>query len=231
MVQISTLFIDIFFSITMNKFNYLVTSRPTLRRLPLYLRYLNDIAVKGEEYISSTCIAKEFNFDPTQVRKDLAATGEVGVARKGFKIDTLTKAIITFLGWDNVNDAFLVGVGNMGKALLGYSGFEKYGLNIVAAFDKDPEIVGKIINDTKIITLDKLPDLAKRMQVRVGIITVPADFAQGVADLMIENGIYAIWNFAPVPIKGPEDIIIENVRLSTSLAVLTSKLEEKYKAK
>ena len=107
---------------------------------------------QGFENISCTQIAREFDFDPTQVRKDLEVTGEVGTARIGFRVASLVVRIKEFLGWNNANDAFLVGAGNLGKALLGYKDFERYGLNIVAAFDKDSRKVGR-----KIFGKDVLP--------------------------------------------------------------------------
>ncbi|MFH0753538.1 MAG: redox-sensing transcriptional repressor Rex [Candidatus Omnitrophota bacterium] len=199
-------------------------SRSTLKRLPLYLHLLENFMNQGMENISCTQLAKEFDFDPTQVRKDLEATGEVGTARIGFKTTSLVLRIREFLGWNNAHDAFLVGAGNMGKALLGYKDFEKYGLNIVAAFDKDARKVGTRIFDRQVLSLNKLPGLVKRMHVNIGIVTVPAGQAQEVVDLMVSSGIRAIWNFAPAPLRISDGIILENARLTQSLAVLTNNL-------
>lgn len=199
-------------------------SKPTLRRLPLYLRYLKNIS-PDVQYISSAQIANDFNYDPTQVRKDLASTGEIGTARKGFDVQSLINAIEKFLGWDNVNDAFIVGIGNLATALMGFNHFVQYGLNIVAGFDVDQSLIGKSINNKKVFHLEELTALVQRMHVKVGIITVPADYAQSVAELMVEGGIKAIWNFAPIELKLPSRVVVENVRLSTSLAVLTNKLK------
>jgi len=204
-------------------------SRSSLKRLPLYLHLLERLHAQGEEYVSCTRIAKEFDFDPTQVRKDLESTGEVGTARIGFRIAGLTRSIKEFLGWMNTNDAFLVGAGNMGKALLGYKDFEKYGLNIVAAFDKDAKKLGTKIFGKEILPLSKMPNLVKRMHVNIGIVTVPAEQAQAVVDMMIMSGIKAIWNFAPAPLRIADGIILENARLTQSLAVLTNKLTASLK--
>lgn len=208
----------------------LVVSRSTLKRLPLYLHLLERLQASGVETISCTQIAKEFDFDPTQVRKDLEATGEVGTARIGFRVAGLTDKIKEFLGWNNAHDAFLVGAGNMGKALLGYKDFEKYGLNIVAAFDKDTRKVGSRIFGREVLSLNKLPNLVKRMHVNIGIVTVPAEHAQAVVDLMVMSGIKAVWNFAPAPLKIPEGVILENARLTQSLAVLTNNLTKVLKS-
>ena len=201
-----------------------VVSRSTLKRLPLYLHLLEGMMAQAQEYVSCTQIAKEFDFDPTQVRKDIEVTGEVGTARIGFRVASLVDSIKQFLGWNNAHDAFLVGAGNMGKALLGYRDFEKYGLNIVAAFDKDMRKAGTRIFGKEVLPLTKLPTLVKRMHVQIGIVTVPAEYAQSVVDVMVESGIKAIWNFAPAPLRIPDGVILENARLTQSLAVLTNNL-------
>lgn len=199
-------------------------SRATLKRLPLYLHLLEKEQNLGIKTISCTRIAKEFDFDPTQVRKDIQATGEVGRARVGFHVDSLIKKIKEYLGWNNAHRAFLIGVGNMGKALLGYKDFEKYGLNIVAAFDADVKKARTKIFGRDVYLLSKMPHLIKKMDVHVGVVTVPADQAQKVIDMLVQAGVKAIWNFAPAPIKIPEGIILENARLTQSLAILTNNL-------
>ena len=204
-----------------------VVSRSTLKRLPLYLHLVEGLCAQGVEHVSCTAIAKEFDFDPTQVRKDIEVTGEVGTARVGFSVTGLVIRIREFLGWNNAHDAFLVGAGNMGKALLGYKDFEKYGLNIVAAFDKDTRKIGSKIFGKEVLALTKLPNLVKRMHVHIGIVCVPAEDAQPVVDLMVNAGIKAVWNFAPAPLRIPEGIILENARLTQSLAVLTNNLTHK----
>ncbi len=204
-----------------------VVSRSTLKRLPLYLHLVEGLCAQGIEHVSCTAIAREFDFDPTQVRKDIEVTGEVGTARVGFNATGLVIRIREFLGWNNAHDAFLVGAGNMGKALLGYKDFEKYGLNIVAAFDKDPRKVGSKIFGKEVLPLTKLSNLARRMHVHIGIVCVPAEHAQPVADMMINAGIRAIWNFAPAPLRIPDGVILENARLTQSLAVLTNNLTHK----
>jgi redox-sensing transcriptional repressor len=196
----------------------------TVKRLPTYLYLLNNLNANGREFISSTHIAAMLKLDPTQIRKDLAVTGITGRPKAGYSIPALITAIKEFLRWDNTTDAFLVGTGNLGSALLGYNGFKTHGLNIVTAFDTDPAKIGAIIRDTMVLDISKLPDLAKRMQVHLGIITVPADYAQSVADLMVSAGIRAIWNFTPTNIEIPPYVVIQNEDLSTGLAQLSVKL-------
>jgi redox-sensing transcriptional repressor len=178
----------------------------------------------GEEYASGTVVARELGLDPIVVRKDLAITGAVGRPRLGFPMDDIITAIEEFLGWSNTTDAFLVGVGNLGTALLGYQGFEQHGLRIVAAFDANPKMIGKKVNGKTILDISKLPSLAKRMHVQIGILTVTASVAQHVADMMIEGGIRGIWNFTPTTLDVPEHVILQREELASSLAVLSHRL-------
>jgi redox-sensing transcriptional repressor len=201
-----------------------MTPSPTLRRLAIYHHFLKQLQQTGRDVISCTHIAKELRLDPTQVRKDIEVTSIVGKSRVGYEIDPLINAIETFLGWHNTTDAFLAGAGHMGYALMGYDQFQNLGLNLIAAFDNDEAKVGQQFHGREILHIDKLKDLALSMKVMIGIITVPGDKAQEVADLMIAGGIRAIWNFAPSSIIVPENIVLENVRLSSSLAVLSNKL-------
>lgn len=202
---------------------------PTLRRLPVYLHYLKELQEAGKFDVSTTHIAGELKLDPTQVRKDLAYTGIIGKPKVGYDVGILIKSIEDFLNWNNLTDAFLVGAGNLGLAIIGYEGIKKYGINIVAAFDNDPEKTGKEFYDISILPVEKLHDLAQRMHIHIGILTVPASQAQKTAESMVQAGIKAIWNFAPVNLKLPEDVIVENAGFTTSLAVLTRKLSEKLK--
>lgn len=197
---------------------------PTLRRLPLYHHFLKRLEVSGRGVVSCTHIAEELKLDPTQVRKDLAVTGIVGKPKVGYEVPVLVAAIEDFLGWSNVTDAFLAGAGSLGSALLGYEGFKLYGLDIIAAFDSDPRRIGTKVHGKQILPIGKLTDLAHRMRVLIGIITVPADVAQEVANMMVAGGIKAIWNFAPTAISVADDVIVENQELSAGLAVLSRRL-------
>jgi len=199
-------------------------SQATLRRLPKYLHLLRNLKRRGRDAVSCSFIAERLSFDPTQVRKDLAVTGVIGKPKVGHETGELIDAIEQFLGWNNVTEGFLVGVGNLGAALLGYDRFNHYGLKIVAAFDKDPAKVGKSIGDYEVLPLEKLPDLARRMNILMGIITVPAEAAQSVADLMVAGGIRAIWNFAPVNLQAPEPVIVQDEELYATLAILSRHL-------
>ncbi len=197
---------------------------PTIKRLPLYLRLLRKMKADGEEYASGTVVARELGLDPIVVRKDLAITGAVGRPRLGFPMDEIIAAIEDFLGWSNTSDAILVGVGNLGRALLGYKGFEQHGMRIVAAFDDNPAIIGTTVHGKKVYDVNRLPDMAKGLHVQIGVLTVTASVAQQVADAMIEGGIRAIWNFTPTTLDVPEHVILQREELASSLAVLSHRL-------
>lgn len=194
---------------------------PTVRRLPAYLSLLRRLKAEGCEVVSGTRVADELGLEPIQVRKDLAYTGIVGKPGVGFEVVTLIQKIEAFLGWDNATDAFLVGAGSLGTALMGYEGFQKYGLNIVAAFDNNPAKVGRNVHGKQVLPMDKLANLIQRMHVHLAIIAVPSEAAQQVADQMVEAGVKAIWNFAPTSLKVPPTVIVQNAELSSELAVLS----------
>lgn len=194
---------------------------PSIRRLPSYLRLLKQLHTEGGQKISCTRIASELDLDSTQVRKDLALTGITGRPRIGYELSPLIDAIEHFLGWNNMSDAFLVGSGSLGRALIGYENFAQCGLNIAAAFDVNEEKIGQEIFGRKIYRLDRMPELARQMGVKVGILTVPAPAAQIAANVMVESGLTGIWNFAPAKLDVPDSVLVENVELVSSLAVLS----------
>lgn len=213
----------------MNQDSTRVTPVPSIRRLPMYLRLLRLLQVRGREVVSCTHIARELGLVESQVRKDLAMTGIVGKPKVGYYIAPLIDSIEEFLGWKNTRDAFVVGAGSLGTALLGYEGFKEYGLNLLAGFDVDPAKVGTHVHGKEIFALERLPDLARRMHVLIAILTVPARAAQDVTNLLVLSGIRAIWNYAPTTLEVPESIICENMNLSASLAVLSSRLAQSLK--
>jgi redox-sensing transcriptional repressor len=203
---------------------------PAVRRLPSYLRFLYTLKARQREVVSCTHISDELGLTSIQVRKDLAFTGIVGRPKIGYLVSDLIDSIERFLGWKNTKDAFVIGAGSMGSALLGYEGFREYGLNLVAAFDNNPDKIGTKIHDKEVFPLDKLYDLANRMHVMIGVLTVPAKAAQDTANLMVLSGMRAIWNYTPVKLEVPSNVTVEDVRLSASLAVLSSQLEENLRS-
>jgi redox-sensing transcriptional repressor len=197
---------------------------PTIKRLPLYLSLLRKMKAEGQEYASGTVVARELGLDPIVVRKDLAITGAVGRPRLGFPMNDIISAIEDFLGWSNTSDAMLVGVGNLGRALLGYRGFEQHGMRIVAAFDSNPDMIGEKVHGKTVQDVKKLPEMAKKLHVQIGVLTVTASVAQEVADMMIAGGIRAIWNFTPTTLDVPDHVILHREELASSLAILSHRL-------
>ena len=185
------------------------------------MRMLRQLKKEGIVQVSCTHIAGELNLDSTQVRKDLALTGITGKPRVGYDLNALIGAIETFLGWDRVTDAFLVGAGSLGHALIGYEGFSSFGLNIVAAFDVAEGKIGTTIFGRVVHPMHTMPELAEIGGVTLGILTVPAFAAQAAATTMVSAGLRGIWNFAPVKLDLPRDVAVENVELVSSFAVLS----------
>lgn len=209
----------------------IVASKATISRLPTYLRFLREAEAAGDENVSSTRIAEHLNLNPVQVRKDLAlVSSSSGKPRLGFTVSELVDGIERFLGLRNTHDAVLVGVGHLGGTLLLYEGFRNYGLNIVAAFDSDRSLVGKSVGGVKILGCEKLGSTVQKLNIKMGIITVPKSAAQSVAEEMEKCGIRAIWNFAPVHLNVSEDVAVKYEDLAASLAVLSKKLEDKLKS-
>ena len=164
--------------------NYKNLSRQALKRLPVYMSYLNSLDPDEVEYISSSAVAAALDLNDVQVRKDLAAVCKTaGIPKRGFVTRDLISGISDFLGYENSTDAILIGAGKLGMALMSYSGFENYGINIVAAFDNHPASV----DNKKVFSIERLPEICRRLKVKIGIITVPASSAQQVCDLLVQS--------------------------------------------
>lgn len=201
-----------------------ILSKQALKRSPVYMSYLKSVDTQQVEYISSSTVAEALDMNDVQVRKDLAAVCKTaGIPKKGFVVRDLIGGISDFLGYSQGNDAILIGAGNLGMALMSYRGFDNYGINIVAAFDSRPEV----IDNKKVFDISRLDEICKKLNVKIGIITVPDTAAQKVCDLLVKSGILAIWNFAPTHIKAPEEILVQNENMASSLALLSNHLREK----
>jgi redox-sensing transcriptional repressor len=199
---------------------------PSIQRLPIYLRFLKSQQSCGIELISCTQISEQLGQLSVQVRKALAITGITGRPKIGYRVDELIEAIESFLGWDKTINAFLVGVGSLGSAILGYDGFVEHGLRIVAAFDVDPQKVGQRIRHCPVYALNELVERSRNQRIELGILTVPSSSAQEVAQLLIQTGVRGIWNYTPVRLEIPPDIVCESGKLSASFAVLTKRLSK-----
>ena len=203
-------------------------SKAVLKRLPGYLSYLKSMQNNTSLYISATALANALGMGEVQVRKDLAMVSDGGRPKIGYLREKLIDDIEQFLGYDNTTDAVLIGAGKLGQALCGYSGFAAYGLNILAAFDAKPAF-DKTEEGTPIYPMEQLESFCKSNKVLMGIITVPAPYAQSVCDQLIECGIKAVWNFAPTHLEVPDHILVQNENMATSLAVLSMHLQAQIK--
>ena len=187
----------------------------TLQRLPTYLNYLKSLDDDGN--ISSTEIARALGLNDVQVRKDLSSVSSGG---------RLILDLKEFLGYNAVNDAVMVGCGNLGRALMSYRGFREYGLRIVAGFDVSDDIVGEEVSGKPVLPLSGLPQYCRENGIRIGVITTPAQAAQKACDLLMEGGIKAVWNFAPAHITVGEGVLVQNENMACSLALLSKHLNE-----
>lgn len=192
-----------------------------LERLIQYYRYLFRLTTqKSMKTITSAQLGTALDIDPTQVRKDFGAIGLVGISRVGYEICEVCRAIRMVFGFDRPYQAILVGSGHLGKAILNYPGFARYGLQIVAAFDKDPEIIGTEIAGLRIRHIRSLKPFLRNRDVRMAILTTPVGVSQGLADRLASSGIKAIWNFSPTRLTAPPDVLIRNQYISVGLAQL-----------
>lgn len=194
---------------------------PTIRRFPKYLRVLWDLSSLGRDFVSSDKIANELNIDPITVRKDLAFTGVIGKPRIGYSIPLLINGIEQLIQSNGQTNILLVGVGNLGRALLGYGGFEKHGYNIVASFDSDPNKVGTTIHNKQVFNIEELTEITEKANIEIGVLCIPEDVAQKTATFLVKAGIKAIWNFTNTELKVPEHVTVLSEDLASSLAVLS----------
>jgi redox-sensing transcriptional repressor len=203
-------------------------SKSVLKRLPNYLAYLKSLPAGSSVNISATALANALNMGEVQVRKDLAMVSSGGRPKVGYLRESLIEDIEQFLGYNNTTDAVLIGAGKLGRALLGYKGFADYGLNIVAAFDV--QATGATESGKPVLPLSELERFCRENKILMGILTVPADSAQQVADLLIAGGIKAIWSFASPRLEVPGNILVQYENMATSLAVLSMHLAAQINA-
>lgn len=196
---------------------------PVLRRLPWYLAYIKLLQARGKEVVSSTYIARSIGIDPSLVAKDLSYVNIVGKTRVGYSTDEMVEVLGKFLGFVDQHKAYVFGCGNLGAALIRDKGLYQYGLDIVAGFDTSPEVIG---DDSLGVPIYDMADLDLRAEddVRIGVLTVPVEFAQEVTDQLVANGFKAIWNFTPFRISVPEDVVVENLSMYASLAVMFNRV-------
>ena len=191
----------------------------TLHRLPIYLRALLSLHQQGTDSLSSQYLADQLGYGCYQVRKDLSYFGRFGKRGVGYNTDTLIKQIYKILKLNTPQKAALIGTGNLGSAILAYSGFDKYNFSIAAAYDCDPKKIGKKIHDIQIEDFAKVSNI-KRRKIKIALIATPETVAQDVADRLITSGVTSILNFAPFNIKVSRKVQIRNIDIAMELACL-----------
>ncbi len=199
----------------------------TLKRLPQYLEVLRQLKRAGLKEVSTTKISVFADVHPTLVRKDLSFANMETSPKSGYKVSELYAAIEKLLNWNDTSTSYLVGVGHLGSALLGYQEFNQKGLSIVAGFDNNPDLIGSVVHGVPVYSALDFTAMAIKDNIHIGIITVPPESAQLIADIMVHSGIRAIWNFTPQKIIVPPNIIVEYVDMFASLAVLSRRLAER----
>ena len=204
-------------------------SDAVIRRLPVYYRHLVELEHNGVERISSRELGARMNTTASQIRQDINCFGGFGQQGYGYHVASLRQHMASILGIDRVYKAVIVGAGNIGRGVAGYTGFERDGFNIVGIFDTDPKVVGTSCGKLTVQPVSELDAFLKKEKVNVGVIAVPMDAAQSVADQLVCGGVRALWNFAQVDLKYPRDAIVVNVHLSDSLYTLGYRMNEKEK--
>ena len=205
-------------------------SKAVIKRLPRYYRYLGELMDEGVERISSGVLSKRMHVTASQIRQDLNHFGGFGQQGYGYNVSYLHKEIGTILGLDEVHPMIIIGAGNLGQALANYHGFERRGFRLVGIFDSNPDLAGKDVGNISVKDVEDLEDFLQKERVDIGILTLPKGDAQEIADILTENGVKAIWNFAHVDLSLPRDVVVENVHLSESLMTLSYNLGENRKA-
>jgi redox-sensing transcriptional repressor len=205
----------------MKKAGRLIIPRKTIYRLSIYLRCLARLRENGIGTVSSEALAKAAGVKPTQLRKDLAYFGTFGTRGLGYDVNELSLKISDELGTSSLQPVILVGVGNLGLALLSYRGFEKEGFEIIAAFDAVPGRKRDKQIKQPILGMEQMAGFIREQGVKMGILSVPAAAAQTVANRLIESGVMGILNFSPIVLAVPEDVIVNNVNLAIELENLS----------
>lgn len=197
---------------------------PTIKRLPWYLAYVAMIHDKGVESVSSTDISRGTGIDSSLVAKDLSLLHIKGRPRVGYDVRDILTELSKLLGFTRVHNAVMIGVGQLGAALLSDSGLSSYGLNIVAGFDVNPKIIGRCIAGVPVFDMSTLAERRKHLNAEIAVIAVPVDRAQDAADIAVAAGIKALWNFTPFRIRTRPDIVIQNTSIYSHLAVMYNRL-------
>lgn len=201
-------------------------SMAVIKRLPKYHRYLLELLKNDVDRISSKELSEKIGFTASQIRQDLNCFGDFGQQGYGYNVRDLYNQIIAILGLQRDYNTIIIGAGNIGQALANYTQFEKLGFNLLGMFDANPRLTGIRIKDVEIKDICGIKEFLKENHIDIAILCVPDNNAQKVCDELVENGVKGIWNFAPIDLVAPKDVIVENVHLSESLLTLAYLINE-----
>ncbi len=202
-------------------------SMAVIKRLPKYHRYLRELLKNDVDRISSKELGEKIGFTASQIRQDLNCFGDFGQQGYGYNVKELLNEISGILGLTKEYKMIIIGAGNIGQAIANYTRFEKLAFNLVGIFDVNPKLIGLRIRDVEVSDIDELVGFLRATPVDIGVICVSKNNAQTVADMLVTNGVKGIWNFAPVDLEAPEEIIVENVHLSESLLTLSCLMNDR----
>lgn len=197
--------------------------RGVISRLPIYYRYLCELS-QAQEKISSSELGKSLNMTAAQIRSDLSYFGSFGLHGYGYRVDELKQHIEEILGLNRRHDLILIGAGNLGRAIASYQNFRRRGFYINAIFDVRPELIGESIADCVVQSVDKLEEYLGEHHCDIAILTTPREASQLICDRLVKCGVKAIWNFSPVHLTVPDDVVVEHIHLTDSLLQLSFKL-------
>ncbi len=204
-------------------------SDAVIRRLPRYHRYLEELVRDGIKRISSKELGRRIGFTASQIRQDFNCFGGFGQQGYGYNVELLYNEIKKILGLNERYNTIIVGAGNLGQAIANYTNFRKRGFEVKALFDINPKLIGLSIRGIEILDIDKMGEFVRDNDVKIAILCTPRENAQQVAETLVEYGIKSIWNFAPIDLDLPNDVIVENAHLSDSLYVLSYRMAEREK--
>ena len=206
---------------------YRKISRAVISRLPRYHRYLGDLLEEGVERISSNDLSKKMQVTASQIRQDLNNFGGFGQQGYGYNVKYLYTEIGKILGLDKTHNFIIIGAGNLGQALANYASFERSGFILKSLFDVNPRLEGMAIRGVQVRMMDELVDFLADNEIEIAALTIPKSKAVEVADILVENGIKAIWNFAHTDLTLPKDVVVESVHLSDSLMQLSYNINQR----
>ena len=202
-------------------------SMPVIRRLPKYHRCFRELLINDVDRISSKELGERIGFTASQIRQDLNCFGDFGQQGYGYNVKELLNEISGILGLSKEYKMIIIGAGNIGQAIANHTRFQRLDFNLTGIFDVNPKLIGLRIRDAEVIDIDELVSFLKVTPIDIGVICVSKNSAQTVTDMMVANGVKGIWNFAPVDLQVPEEIIVENVHLSESLLTLSCLMNDR----